>query len=107
MNSGGLQRANVCPCVFKGPELGDLAIPERVYVCPLMFERAARRLHDTTLETHDDDRVVLRDELARLELLKIEVFIEQGEVLRDSLMPTTSSGKRDHRGTLLDPFHVI
>jgi len=97
MNSGGLQRGNVCPCVFKGPELGDLAVPERVDVRPLLLDRAARRPTETTLGTHDnDDGVALRDELARLELLKIEGYPEHGEELRDSLVPVASTGKRDH-----------
>src|SRR5918994_4580284 len=80
MNSGGRQRGNVCPCVFKGAELGDLAVPERVDVRPLLLDRAARRPTETTLETHDDDGVALRNVLARLELLKIEGFPEHGEL---------------------------
>jgi len=31
-----------------------------------------------------------------LELLKFEVFSEQGEVLRDSFVSVASAGKRDH-----------
>ena len=90
-----MKRGNVCTCVFKSAELGDLAVPERVDVCPLLLDRAARRLADTTLDTHDDDGVALGDELARLELLKFEGFPEHGEELRDSLVAVASSGKRD------------
>src|SRR5215212_5891014 len=93
-----MKRGNVCRCVFKKPPLGDLAVPERVEVCPLLLDRVARRLADTTLKPHDDDGVALGDELARLELLKFEVFIEQGEVLRDSLVSVASAGKRDTEG---------
>ena len=91
-----MKRLNVCRCVVKKPRLGDLAIPERVDVYPLLLDRVARRLAHTTLKTQDDDRVALGDELARLELLKFEVFIEQGEGLRDSLVSVASAGKRDH-----------
>src|SRR5215208_6777078 len=101
-----MKRGNVCRCVFKKPPLGDLAVPERVDVCPLLLDRVARRLADTTLKTHDDDGVALGDELARLELLKFEVFIEQGEVLRDSLVSVASAGKRDHWGALLDYIRI-
>ena len=62
-----MKRGNVCRCVFKKPPLGDLAVPERVDVCPLLLDRVARRLADTTLKPHDDDGVALGDELARLE----------------------------------------
>jgi hypothetical protein len=68
-----MKRGNECPCVFKRADPGDLAVPERVDVCPLLLDRAARRLAETTLDPQDDDGVALGDELARLELLKFEV----------------------------------
>src|ERR671910_82095 len=102
-----MKRGNVCTCVFKSAELGDLAVPERVDVCPLMLDRAARRLADTTLDTHDDDGVALGDELARLELLKFEGFPDQGKELRHTLAPSASSGKGDHGGGSKGPFHVV
>src|SRR5688572_33037960 len=101
-----MKRLNVCRCVFKGAELGDLAVPERVDVCPLLRHRAARRLAETTLDPHDDDRVTLRDELARLELLDFAGFLEQGEELRESLAPLTGASKWDPSGTLAGPVQL-
>src|SRR5215210_8085302 len=94
-------------CVFKGSELGNLAVPERVDVRPFLLERAPRRLDEVALEPQDDDRVALGDELARLELLELEGFPDQGEELRDSLAPVVSTGKRDHGGALKGPFDVV
>jgi hypothetical protein len=64
MTSGSVKRGNLRRCVFDKAALGDLAVPERVDVCPLLFERAARRLDTGSLVTHYDDGVALRDELA-------------------------------------------
>jgi hypothetical protein len=87
--------------------LGDLAVPERVDVRPLLLERAARRLDEIALKSQDDDRVALGDELARFELLKFEGLPDQGEELRDTLAPSASSGKGDHGGGPKNPFHVV
>jgi hypothetical protein len=50
-SGGGVQRDNVCRCVLKTLVLSDLAVPERVNVCPLLLERAARRLDEIALVT--------------------------------------------------------
>ena len=106
-SGGGVECDNVRRRVFKCQERGNLAVPERVDVRPFLFERAARRLDETALEPQDDDRVALRDELAGLELLKLEVFTDQGEELRDALAPAASAGKR-YRGRALEgPLYVV
>ena len=61
MSSAGVERDNVCRCVFKGPKLGDLAVPERVEVCPLLLERAARGLDEIALVTHDGQIIAMLD----------------------------------------------
>ena len=73
--------------VLEGQELGNLAVPEPVDVRPLLLERAPRGPYETALEAQGDDRVALRDELAGLELLELEVFPDQGEELRDPSRP--------------------
>jgi hypothetical protein len=50
-SGGGVQRDNVSRCVFKTPVLSDLSVSERVDVCPLLLERAARRLYEIALVT--------------------------------------------------------
>ena len=82
-------------CVLEGQELGNLSVPELVDVRPLLLERAARGLDATALESQDDYRVALRDELARFEPLKLKVSPDQGEELRNPLAPAASAGKRD------------
>src|SRR3954451_22971926 len=94
-SGGGVERDNVRRRVFKSQERGNLAVPERVCVRPFLFEGAPRRLDDTALEPQDDDLLALRDELAGLELLKLEIFPDQGEELRDALAPAASAGERD------------
>src|SRR5215212_6951718 len=93
--------------VLEGQELGNLAVPEPVDVRPLLLERAPRGPYETALEAQGDDRVALRDELAGLELVELEVFPDQGEELRDPLTPSTSAGKRYRRGPLKGTLHVV
>src|SRR5919107_2748880 len=106
-SGGGVECDNVRRRVFKCQERGNLAVPERVDVRPFLFEGAPRRLDETALEPQDDDRVALRDELAGLELLKLEVFPDQGEELRDALAPAASAGVRYRGRALKGPLYVV
>src|SRR5919112_1354948 len=105
--SGGVECDNMSHRVFKSQERGNLAVPERVDVRPFLFERSTCWLDETALEPQDDDRVALRDELAGLELLKLEVFPDQGEELRDALAPAASAGERYRGRALKGPRYVV
>jgi hypothetical protein len=107
MTSGSVKRGNLRRCVFDKATLGDLAVPERVDVCPLLFERAARRLDAGSLVTHYDDGVALRDELAGLKLLEFVCLPKQGEELLYSFAPVASAGPGEHGGALQGPFHIV
>jgi hypothetical protein len=72
-SGGGVECGSRCRRVFKGQELGNLAVPELVDVRPLLLKSAVRRLDETALEAQDDDRAALRDELAGLEPLEFKV----------------------------------
>ena len=74
---------------------------------PLFLKPTACLLDDIALVAQDYDGVSLPDELARLELLELDRFVEQAEELGDSLAPTESASKRYHGGALHGPFHVL
>src|SRR5919202_267425 len=105
--SGSGKRLHFCRRVFKESARGDLVVPERVDVCPLLLKPTACLFDDASLVTHDDDHVALRDELARLELLEFKSFPDQGVELLYSLTPTESASERDYGGALQGPFHVL
>ena len=107
MTSTSVKRDNQRRWVFDETALGDLAVPERVDVCPLLLKHTAHRLDEASLVTQDDNRVALRDELTRLELLEFERFPEHGEELCDALVPVAGTGPRDHGGAGQAPFYVV
>ena len=107
MTSSSVKRDDQRRCVFDETAPGDLAVPERVDVCPLLLDRATRRLDEASLVTQDDDRIALRDELAWLETLELERFPEHREELRDALVPVASTGPRDHGGAGQAPLYVV
>src|SRR5215212_8346013 len=98
--SSSTKRGHFCCRVFEKPAHSDLAVPERVDVDPLLLKGAARCFGETPLVAQDDDGVALCDDLARLKVLKFEGLLDQGEELRDPLVPTVNAGKRDRCGAL-------
>src|SRR5215204_4948209 len=78
MKSASAKCVNQCRCVFNKQARGDLAVPQRVDMRPLLLKRTPRRLDEASLVTHYHDGVALPDELARLELLELKRFVEQG-----------------------------
>ena len=107
MTSSSVKRDSLRRCVFDKTAPGDLAIPEREDVRPLLLERSARGLDEASLVTQYDDRVALRYELPRLETLEFERFPDQGGELHDAFVPVTGTGPRDHGGAGPAPFYVV